>query len=338
MWTRDILRTTYCTSNKPFSLVSILKTATLNTISEIAFSKRMASNVENPENKELLDSIQRAISKLGFPSILDMFIPQLRVLVRWGNLEMKRNVAVIQRTLLKVIKEHSDTLDASNPRDIVDDLLIDNIDAKTIVHIVVDIALAGSDTTSITLYWFIAYMINYPDVAARLRVELDKKIGQNSEITIEKCETCPYLIACINETLRLKGPLPMSVPHLTLQPTALGPYHLPANTMVIPLTRNVHLDPLIWGPDADEFRPERYLAEERASEQGKEAMLMPFGVGLRRCVGEELAKVELILFAANLMVNFLWSAPEGGEGKVKMDETFGLTLNPVFTNVIVSVR
>jgi len=248
-------------------------------------------------------------------------------------MKVRKDVRTIERTLLSIVKEHSDTLDTSNPRDVLDELLIAsqeyNFDTNIIVHTVCDLLLGGTDTTSISLYWFIAFMINYPDIAARLRAELDEKIGKNSEITIEKCKTCAYLNACIQETLRLNTPGPVSVPHCPPQPVTLGHYLIPANVMIIPLIHSVNRDPQIWGPDAEEFRPERFLEGASAS--------VHFGLGLRRCVGEELAKIELMVHAANLMLNFLWKSPQG-EGKMKMDACLGLTLAPVYTDVIVSAR
>jgi len=251
---------------------------------------------------------------------------------------MRKESEIIERTMIKIVNEHNETIDASNPRDIIDEFLLSaqeyNFDAKTIVHAVCDLLIGGADTTSISLLWFIANMINYPDIATRVRNELDEKIGKNSKITLEKCQDCPYFNACIQETLRLLPVVPLSTPHFTSQPTKIGSYIVPANVIVIPFIHAIHHNPQLWGPDADVFCPERFL-QKGESEKGM--VSFGFGLGLRRCVGEELAKIELMLHGANLMLNFLWKSPER-DGKMKLDGVLGLVLNPVDTKVIVSER
>jgi len=274
--------------------------------------------------------------KLDYLPSRIFFFPQLKHVIEWASVTMRKESKTIERTLIKIVNEHNETIDASNPRDIIDELLLSaqeyNFDYKTIVHAVSDLMIGGSDSTSITLLFFIANMINHPDIATRVQNELDEKIGKNSIITIEKCQDCPYFNACIQETLRLFHVAPLSGPHFTTQPTKIGSYIIPANVIVIPFIQAIHQNPKIWGPNADVFCPERFLQEGESQKE-----LVTFGLGLRRCPGEELAKIELMLNGANLMLNFSWKSPER-DGKMEIDGVLGLVLNPVYTKVIVSER
>ena len=77
---------------------------------------------------------------------------------------------------------------------------------------------------------------------------------------------------------------------------------IPKGTQVIPLLHAVHMNPNLW-EDPERFNPERFLSKDGISVI-KPDCFIPFGVGKRRCLGENLAKVELFIFFANLMHNF----------------------------------
>ncbi|XP_060248665.1 cytochrome P450 2U1 isoform X2 [Meriones unguiculatus] len=111
-------------------------------------------------------------------------------------------------------------------------------------------------------------------------------------------------------------------------------YTIPKGTIVLPNLWAIHRDPAIW-EKPDDFCPNRFL-----DEQGrllKRETFIPFGIGKRVCMGEQLAKMELFLMFVSLMQSFTFALPEGSEKPI-MTGRFGLTLAPHPFNVTVSKR
>lgn len=123
----------------------------------------------------------------------------------------------------------------------------------------------------------------------------------------------PYLDLCVKETLRLYPALSFTT-RRAARDTALGGYYVPAGAVVAASVTNLHRDPAVWGPDAGEFRPERW--EE--GDGGLEASLpkgayIPFGLGPRVCLGMRLAQLETRAVVAVLLKRLAWApAPQSG--------------------------
>lgn len=79
-------------------------------------------------------------------------------------------------------------------------------------------------------------------------------------------------------------------------------YEIPADTWIMPNIYAIHHDPSIWG-DPQNFRPERFLNEDGASVKRSENLL-PFSLGKRQCIGENLARDTVFLFASNIFQRF----------------------------------
>eukprot|EP00058_Branchiostoma_floridae_P028116 XP_002613607.1 hypothetical protein BRAFLDRAFT_93650 [Branchiostoma floridae] len=115
--------------------------------------------------------------------------------------------------------------------------------------------------------------------------------------------------ATVMEVQRVRTTVPMGLPHATTQHVKLGQFDLPAGTQVLTNLYSLHTDPAYW-PDPDRFDPDRFLDGE-GHVIGKPHSFMPFSGGRRVCLGEQLAKMELILLFCGLMQNFTFKLPEG---------------------------
>jgi cytochrome P450 family 135 len=132
--------------------------------------------------------------------------------------------------------------------------------------------IGGHDTTAATLSWVIERLVHHPEVLARLEeTVLD---GDDS-----------YLDAVIRETLRLRPVFPFTV-RLAKQPIELDGLTVQPGTIVVPCIALVHRRPEIY-PDPDEFRPERFLGVRPGTYSW-----IPFGGGMRRCIGAAMALLE----------------------------------------------
>ncbi|XP_008849657.1 cytochrome P450 2W1 [Nannospalax galili] len=165
---------------------------------------------------------------------------------------------------------------------------------------VLDMVMAGTETTAATLQWAIFLMVKHPDVQGRVQEELDLVLAPRRPPRPEDQRALPYTSAVLHETQRYITLLP-HVPHCTTVDTQLGGYLLPKGTPVIPLLTSVLLDKTQWETPG-QFNPGHFLdADGRFV---KRAAFLPFSTGRRVCVGESLARMELFLLFAGLLQRY----------------------------------
>jgi cytochrome P450 len=141
---------------------------------------------------------------------------------------------------------------------------------------------AGHETTATALSWAVERLIRHPDKLARLTEELDA--GENR-----------YLEAVVTETLRLR-PVISIVARRLREDVEIGGWQLPAGVTVAPSIYLVHRRPEIY-PDPERFEPERFLE----GRQPGTYTWIPFGGGVRRCIGGSFAHFEMQVVLAELV-------------------------------------
>jgi cytochrome P450 len=145
----------------------------------------------------------------------------------------------------------------------------------------VTLLVAGHETTATALAWAVERLVRHPEKLERLRAEV--LAGEEA-----------YLTATIQETLRLR-PVIVGVIRRLTEPVELGGYELPAGASVTPAIHLVHRDPRIY-PEPERFRPERFLEEPPGT-----YTWIPFGGGVRRCLGASFAQFEMAVVLAELV-------------------------------------
>jgi cytochrome P450 len=146
----------------------------------------------------------------------------------------------------------------------------------------VTLLLAGHETTATAVAWAVERLVRHPQKLARLTAEIDA--GEGDE----------YLEAVVNETLRVRPVVPLVVRMLT-EELRVGSWDLPAGTRVAPSIYLTNRNPRIYERPA-EFLPERYL--EGAPETFS---WIPFGGGIRRCIGASFALLEMKLILRTVL-------------------------------------
>ena len=141
--------------------------------------------------------------------------------------------------------------------------------------------VAGHETTATALSWAMERLTRHPEKLERLRAEVAD--GEDE-----------YLTATIQETLRLRPVILIVVRKLT-EAVELGGYELPAGAGVTPCIHLIHRDPNIY-PDPDRFLPERFLDNPPGT-----YTWIPFGGGVRRCLGAAFAQFEMAVVLRELV-------------------------------------
>ncbi len=145
----------------------------------------------------------------------------------------------------------------------------------------VTLLLAGHETTATTLAWVVDLLMHHPEAYERVRAEAES--GATA-----------YTEAVINETLRLWPPAPITG-RMTAGRYQLGDYTLEPGTRIVLLLDAVNRDPDSY-PDPAEFRPERFLGTRPPAHAW-----IPFGGGVKRCIGAAFAMCELVTVLHTLL-------------------------------------
>jgi cytochrome P450 len=141
--------------------------------------------------------------------------------------------------------------------------------------------VAGHETTATALAWAVERLIRHPDKLRRLREEV--RAGEDR-----------YLEAVVTETLRLRPVISLVARRLT-EPVEIGGWQLPAGVTVTPSIYLVHRRPDVY-PNPERFEPERFLDTKPGS-----YTWIPFGGGVRRCIGGSFAQFEMQVVLAELV-------------------------------------
>nr|AFX98061.1 cinnamate 4-hydroxylase [Cunninghamia lanceolata] len=194
---------------------------------------------------------------------------------------------------------------------ILDAQIKGEISEDNVLYIVENINAAAIETTLWSIEWGIAELVNHPHIQNKLREELDIVLGRGVQITEPDIIRLPYLQAVVKETLRLRMATPLLVPHMNLYDAKLGGYDIPAESKILVNSWYLANNPAEWD-NPQQFRPERFLEEEKKTEaNGNDFRYLPFGVGRRSCPGVILALPILGLSLGRLVQNFELLPPPG---------------------------
>ncbi|KAI1736391.1 cytochrome P450 [Xylaria scruposa] len=174
---------------------------------------------------------------------------------------------------------------------------------------------AGSDTTGITLSAILYYLIKNPGCLQKLREEIVEFREQgllSASFGFKETQQMPYLQAVIKEALRIHPatglPLEREVPE---GGATISGYFFPAGTIVGINSWVAHRNTQIFGADADEFRPERWLISDEDKLAAMNRQWIPFGVGSRTCMGRHISTLEISKLIPRIVREFDFELTNG---------------------------
>ncbi|KAF7879189.1 hypothetical protein EAF04_000387 [Stromatinia cepivora] len=179
--------------------------------------------------------------------------------------------------------------------------------------------LAGGDTTSTVMSAAFFYLSRYPDCYQKVASQIRSTFTNDEEIKSgPKLNSCSYLRACIDETLRLSPPISTTLwrelPPADKQPLIIDNHAIPPGTQLGVNIYTMHHNP-VYFPDPFIFKPERWLDSSQSSEARKNALeaFTLFSLGSRGCAGKAMVCMELSLAMAKTLWYLDFERPEDGK-------------------------
>jgi cytochrome P450 len=196
------------------------------------------------------------------------------------------------------------------------DLVGQEVSRETIRSEILNTILAGRDTTASMLsdLWF--ELSKHPEVFKALRHEVNTHCPSSTEITFELLKNLPYLRAVLNECLRIHPVVPENA-RLAKTPTTLptgggpsgiDPVFVPKGTLLLYSVYSMHRRKDLWGENADEFVPERWLDTDTQKGARPGWSFLPFNGGPRVCIGQQFA----LLMVSYVTVRIMQGIKDGG--------------------------
>ncbi|XP_067950308.1 cytochrome P450 2B9-like [Watersipora subatra] len=299
---------------EPLSLLSGLKLATNNLISQMVFGHR--ATYDDADTKIVISAVSEILSLTGRLSFLTN-MPCISWLIR--SLENRNHhlmYNIITPIFSRYISEHKTTLDSNHPRDVVDRFLMHSNSAKeedkhcftenNLIGFCSQLYSAGYESTANVLAWALLYICLHPEKQKRVQSEIDSAIGIDRCVTLKDRLMLPYTDAVLLETLRKANIAPIAAPHTLQKDLIIDGKLVPAGADVLLNMTSVLYDETVF-EEPDEFKPERYLTGDIAL---KKQRTIPFSMGRRMCAGEGLAKMEIFMFFVTFLQRYNISLPK----------------------------
>lgn len=310
---------TSSSSGKTVDVYPLCGLFSLEVILECAFNFRCGESLDGESSQYLhcmdlsaktvpINAVLPILSKLGIGRYVPGFIgTAFRSTERWADMT---------RAYLHSFQSNEKAFDTTF-RFMATPLLVSNdeylgrkLTNDEVLEEAMGIAFAGSGTTSTTVLYLL-YQLSRGESELwqqRLRKEIhDCREAKGSDLRLTDLNKLPLLNAVIKETMRLHPTIISTLPRTLERELVITHRSRNEKTIVLPVGTDVgmqnyvhHHDPTTF-PDPGEFLPQRWLDAEKDQLADMNAALTPFSTGQRGCIGQNLAKAELLLATAEVV-------------------------------------
>jgi cytochrome P450 len=221
-----------------------------------------------------------------------------------GSARLRAAVRAIDAAMLELVAHRRAAAD--RPHDLLSLLLQahdeesqQGMDDRQLRDELVNLFVAGNDTTAngLTFFWYL--LATHPEVERRVRAEVDQVLGGRRP-TQDDLPRLEYTRMAFQEAMRLYPPVWM-FPRFCVKDDVVAGYRIPGGSPVLVLPWLAHRDPRLWD-DPDAFVPDRFLPAH--SSKRPRWSYLPFGGGARQCIGSAFAMIEAPLIIARFLQSF----------------------------------
>ncbi|EEY62024.1 cytochrome P450, putative [Phytophthora infestans T30-4] len=323
-------------TNDTVDMFRLLNRFTMEAFTEIGFGVHMNcldAEKEHPFQTAFDRSQQLFILRFVRPS---WFWKLQRFLGVGAEGQVKKDMEVINSTIFDIVAqtlEHraKGTQDDKGGKDIVSLFLDDlnrsgdadesSFDPTYLRDIVINFIIAGRDTTAQALSWFFYCLSKNPEAETKIREEVAAKLpkllnGQCSP-SMDELGELVYVEAALRETLRLYPSVPIVSKEAVHDTVLSDGTFIGAGTLAgLPMYALGRM-PHVWGPDAAEFKPERWIEAGKLISVSA-YQFVAFNAGPRLCLGKNLAMLEMKLIVADVTYAISFTLPVKGQLNAKI--------------------
>lgn len=320
---------------QPIDLFNLMNRFTIETFAEIGFGVELGSLDSERDHpfQAAFDSAQRVlVYRFMRPA---WFWKIQRYLNLGAEAGLKRDIQVIDDTVLDIIAQslenrksqtHADLSSSSSGKKDIVSLFLDNVESTNnngdgagqeeafdpvfLRDIVVNFLIAGRDTTAQALSWFFYCLSQHPEVEIKIRQELMANTpelfsGETTTLSMERSQQLVYLEAALRETLRLYPSVPVNIKQANKDVMLRDGTFIRKNESAIISSYVLGRMPHVWGMDAKEFKPERWIDPATGKMVAASAFkFIAFHAGPRMCLGMNLAMMEMKIVTAMVLSKF----------------------------------
>ncbi|XP_070802530.1 cytochrome P450 2J2-like [Pituophis catenifer annectens] len=302
---------------QPFDPTFPIQHAISNVICSLSFGHQFAPEDENFQ--KLMKALEIIVKITGdFFHLMYNVFPRLMSYLPGPHKQALASVELIVAFAKQEIEKHKESSSQHEPQDFIDYYLFQmeksrndpdsTYSEENLAQCVFDFFVAGIDTTSATLLWALLLLANHPDIQKKVQKEIEDVFGLSGSISYQDRKKLPYTNAVIHEMQRVKYATLSGLPRQSTKDVEMRGYHIPKGTVIVPDLRSILLDPEQW-ETPKEFNPNHFLDKDGKFIDREE--FLPFGLGQRACIGQQLARIEIFIFLTSLLRAFSFQWPEG---------------------------
>lgn len=304
--------------NLVFDVQALLMRCTLDSIFTVGFGVDLNCLEEsNAEGNEFIKAFDDS-NELVYWRYVDPLWKLKRYLNIGWEATLKKNIKFIHNFVDRVITTKREQMGNEQNDNVKKDLLSrflveskkdpETMNNQYLRDIILSFMVAGKDTTANTLSWFIYILCKNPLIQEKIAQEVIHMCSKNEanvsdfveNITDEALEEMHYLHATLTETLRLYPAVPVDGRCAETDDTLPDGYRLKRGDGVYYMAYAMGRMPYIWGNDAEEFRPERWLKNGEFQPESP-FKFVAFNAGPRTCLGKDFAYRQMKIVSAALL-------------------------------------
>ncbi|KAJ4759432.1 Cytochrome P450 704C1 [Rhynchospora pubera] len=312
-------------SNQMMDIQDLFMRSTMDSIFKVGFGVDLGTLSGLEESKAFAKAFDDA-SAQSLYRVFDVFWKIKRFFNIGSEAKMKKDVKLLNDFINNVIDKKTEKIstqkgDFMNKEDILSRFLLEKekspntITNKYLRDVILNFVIAGRDTTAGTLSWFFYLLCKHPNIQEKIAREIREATKMEVEnvkfdefisscLTEENMNNMQYLHASLSETLRLYPAVPQDAKYCFSDDTLPDGFDIKKGDTIdyqpFPMGRMKFL----WGDDAEEFKPERWLDKNGLFVPQSPFKFTAFQAGPRICLGKEFAYRQMKIFAATLLFFF----------------------------------